>query len=126
MIVKPTRVEFLGGPMSPDSHHSLFRRRSCIDPKGGALVGLELDLNQVDSTVRSGTPHFPKGKDVHRFSVNRAAGYPSRSDGKSLLNKNRQDMRPNTLYQHVFTSFCFSFSCPSSSERVLEAHAYSL
>jgi hypothetical protein len=126
MVVKPTSVEFLGGSMSADSHHSVFWRRSCIDPKRSTLVSLELNLNQIDSTVGSCAPHFPKRKDAYRFSVDRAAGYLPRPDGKSLLDEDGQQVRPNTLFQQVSTSSCFSFSCPSSSERVLEAHAHSL
>jgi len=126
MIMKPTRVEFLHGPVPADGHHPFFQRRSCIDPKGCALVSLELDFNQIDSTVGSSTPHFPKRKDVHALSVDLAAGFSPRSDGKSSLDQSGQQMCPNTLYEQIFTSFCFLFSCPSSSEPILEGHAHPL
>src|SRR5260370_983372 len=126
MIVKPARVEFLDGPVPAGSHHSVFRRRSCVDPKGCALVSHELDLNQIDSTIGSSAPHFPKRKDVRTFSVDRAAGFSPRSYGKSSPHQRRKQMCPNALYQQIFTSFCFSFSCSSSSEPFLEGHAQSL
>jgi hypothetical protein len=56
MVVKPARKEFLGGPMSPDSHHSSFRHRTRIDPKGRALVSHKLNFNQIESPIGSGAP----------------------------------------------------------------------
>jgi hypothetical protein len=124
MIVKPTRIQFLWGPMSSGSHHSLFRHCTRIEPKGCALISHELDLDQVYSPIRSGAPQEPKGKRPYRFSLDRITVRQWRSF-ESSLDQRRQQMRPNTLYQQIFTSFCFFFLRPSSFKLVPEAHAHS-
>jgi hypothetical protein len=55
-IVNAQRNAFFGGSMSTESHHSLFRHRTRVDPKGSASVSHELDLNQIDFPAGSGAP----------------------------------------------------------------------
>jgi hypothetical protein len=117
-------MDLSGTAMSADGHHPLLRHRTGVNPKGSALVGGELDLNEVDTPISSGAPEQPKGKGIHRLSVGCAA-VCWRSRGKPSTDESGQEKRPNTLYQQVFASSCISLSCPSSPELIFEAHEHS-
>jgi hypothetical protein len=93
MVVKAASVEFIRFPMSTKSCHSFFGHGANVNSKSSALIGHELDFNEVDSSVRSPASQL-KRKSVRSASVDHLH---SRSYDKTLLDEHRQDVGLNTL-----------------------------
>src|ERR1041384_4133531 len=109
--------------MSTESHHSVFRHPTCVNPKRGSSITRELNFNQIDSSVRSCPPQEPQRKRLHELSVDWVfVGF--RSENESSLDEDGQNMSPNAFQQKLSMSSYFLFLCPSSSEPLLQRRAH--
>src|ERR1043165_2968773 len=104
--------------MSTESHHSVFRHPTCVNPKRGPSITRKLNFNQIDSSVRSCATQEPQRKRLHEFSVDRIP-VCMRSGDKSSLDEDGQNMSPNAFQQKLSMCSYFLFLCPSSSSEDL-------
>src|ERR1041385_7611269 len=109
--------------MSTESHHSVFRHPTCVNPKRGSSITRELNFNQIDSSVRSCAPQEPQRKRPHELSVD-GVFVCMRSSDESSLNEDGQNMIPNAFQQKLSMSSYLLFLCPSSSELLLQRRAH--
>src|ERR1051326_9489123 len=109
--------------MSTESHHSVFRHPTCVNPKRGSSITRELNFNQIHSPVRSCPPQEPQRKRLHELSVDWVfVGF--RSENESSLDEDGQNMSPNAFQQKLSMSSYLLFLCPSRSELLLQRRAH--
>jgi len=109
VLVEPIDENVFGRPMARESHQAVLGCDAGHDPKGGAAVSREVELNEIHALVFPRPTEPTQGQTPRDVRVDRTT-MNQRRDSKSSLEKQRQHVSANTPYKPVSGVFRHGYS----------------